>query len=475
MPQPMNFAHPPPSAYPVIPPMPVPTYSGGMPSAAVIPQHMMQMPVPQPMPAVVPTSTSAPVVPPLPQNGTGTPFAMAPQPPVIPAMAATMRAPSRHDDYSSTDSSSSLGDMGPVLPVPEEQYGTRAVRNFVFQRPATMVFNHQPLPRPPEDLFEHGPNRRVLQDLRRPVEEVLAQKPLTSTGFLVSPVGMQTLPEKKKKKGLFRAFSKKLSGKPDHEPEQVPVIQPVIFAAAPTVYQPHLGPPAPMPSPGLAYDPVYASPGVVVPGGVPGATPSFTHVIPSAGTPAPPPPPKSPVYSHRSHSPRPHSPRTHSPRPYSPQAHSPNREPLRIDLAGYLTELTHLSPHDVVFGNRRFPTALHALEAQRFVDTRPEIVDEIMSCRSPDDVRAVVSRHGGHSRPDWEQVVVQMMDEVLYAKFTQHPHLRQLLLGTEDLPLQFCHQQDNFWGDGPLGQGANQLGKALERVRERLRNESGYS
>lgn len=62
------------------------------------------------------------------------------------------------------------------------------------------------------------------------------------------------------------------------------------------------------------------------------------------------------------------------------------------------------------------------------------------------------------------------MDEVLYTKFIQHPHLRQLLLGTGDMPLQFSAQQDNFWGDGPLGQGANQLGKALERVRERLRS-----
>ena len=37
-----------------------------------------------------------------------------------------------------------------------------------------------------------------------------------------------------------------------------------------------------------------------------------------------------------------------------------------------------------------------------------------------------------------------------------------------DLPLQVCAQQDNFWGDEPLEQGANQLGEALERVRERL-------
>ena len=66
------------------------------------------------------------------------------------------------------------------------------------------------------------------------------------------------------------------------------------------------------------------------------------------------------------------------------------------------------------------------------------------------------------------------MDDVLHDKFVQHPDLRRLLLSTGEIPLQFIAQQDNFWGDGPLGQGANQLGKALVRVRDRLRHE-GYT
>ena len=63
------------------------------------------------------------------------------------------------------------------------------------------------------------------------------------------------------------------------------------------------------------------------------------------------------------------------------------------------------------------------------------------------------------------------MDDVLYHKFIQHPDLRHLLLGTGAVPLLFAASHDNFWGDGPLGYGANQLGKSLERVRERLRSE----
>lgn len=404
---------------------------------------------------------------------------MAPEPPVIPAMASSFYPQHRHGDYSGSDSSSGSEDMQPVHPQPPSvQHGTRT---FVFQRPQTLVFHNHPLPPPPEDIFDRSPNMRLLQDLRRPVEDVMKTK-LTTAGYLISPVGTQTSREKKKRKGLFRAFSEKLTGKSKHEdaPTHValPIIQPVMLPVQQNLVQSGV-----IPSPGYGYDPVYPNSGVVPPPGdaMHGIRPDSAQTMSGFGTPAPPPPPKTPTpapYSPRSHSPRPHSPRAHSPHSYnhrshSPRPHSPHREPLRIEPNGYLADLTHLSPHPVHFGDRVFPTAMHALEAQRFVNTRPDVVDEIAACQTPDDVRAVVSRRVAHSQPDWEQIVLQKMDEVLYAKFAQHPHLRRLLLGTMDLPLQFCAQQDNFWGDGPLGQGANQLGKALERVRERLRHD-GY-
>lgn len=60
------------------------------------------------------------------------------------------------------------------------------------------------------------------------------------------------------------------------------------------------------------------------------------------------------------------------------------------------------------------------------------------------------------------------MEEVLYTKFIQHPDLRRLLLSTGVGELLYVDPNDGFWGDGPLGRGANELGRALEHVRERL-------
>lgn len=63
------------------------------------------------------------------------------------------------------------------------------------------------------------------------------------------------------------------------------------------------------------------------------------------------------------------------------------------------------------------------------------------------------------------------MEEVLFVKLKQHPDLRTLLMGTGVANLVYVDPNDHFWGEGSLGEGANELGKALVRVRERLRAE----
>ena len=65
------------------------------------------------------------------------------------------------------------------------------------------------------------------------------------------------------------------------------------------------------------------------------------------------------------------------------------------------------------------------------------------------------------------------MDEVLYLQFKQHPDLRSLLMNTGISLITYAEAGDSYWGEGPSGQGANELGRAMARVRDRLRDE-GY-
>lgn len=74
-------------------------------------------------------------------------------------------------------------------------------------------------------------------------------------------------------------------------------------------------------------------------------------------------------------------------------------------------------------------------------------------------------------RPDWEAVKVGIMEEIVRAKFAQHPELAEKLLATGDKVLvEGNHWGDTCWGvDTRTGQGENHLGKILMRVREELR------
>jgi ribA/ribD-fused uncharacterized protein len=73
-------------------------------------------------------------------------------------------------------------------------------------------------------------------------------------------------------------------------------------------------------------------------------------------------------------------------------------------------------------------------------------------------------------RPDWEQVKVRLMKEIVRMKFVQNPDLKEKLLATGDATLI----EGNTWGDRTWGKvdgvGMNLLGKILMEVREELTN-----
>ena len=74
-------------------------------------------------------------------------------------------------------------------------------------------------------------------------------------------------------------------------------------------------------------------------------------------------------------------------------------------------------------------------------------------------------------RPDWETVKVGIMEEIVRAKFMQHPELAAKLLATGDKVLvEGNHWGDTCWGvDTRTGQGENHLGKILMKIREELK------
>lgn len=73
--------------------------------------------------------------------------------------------------------------------------------------------------------------------------------------------------------------------------------------------------------------------------------------------------------------------------------------------------------------------------------------------------------------PHWDEMKDDVMRCALYAKFTQNPELKTLLLSTGKEELIEASPVDYYWGEGKWGNGKNMLGKLLMELRTQLRLE----
>lgn len=74
-------------------------------------------------------------------------------------------------------------------------------------------------------------------------------------------------------------------------------------------------------------------------------------------------------------------------------------------------------------------------------------------------------------REDWEEIKVEVMENIVRQKFKKNPELAQKLI--ETYPQQLVEgnwRRDTFWGmDIKNHQGQNYLGEILMKIREELR------
>jgi diaminohydroxyphosphoribosylaminopyrimidine deaminase/5-amino-6-(5-phosphoribosylamino)uracil reductase len=117
-----------------------------------------------------------------------------------------------------------------------------------------------------------------------------------------------------------------------------------------------------------------------------------------------------------------------------------------------------------------YPTSEHLFQSFKFQGHRPNLAEHIRTCSDwPSGAFKEARRFQPEIRSDWRQVNIEKMDETLWHKFTQHQKLKDELLATGDAELVEDSDKDPFWGIGADRQGRNELGKALERLRDKLR------
>lgn len=146
---------------------------------------------------------------------------------------------------------------------------------------------------------------------------------------------------------------------------------------------------------------------------------------------------------------------------------------MEIGRTGFTGEFRFLSnfwPIEVEFEGMMFPTVEHAYQAAKTLSQEER--ELIKAAPTPGNAKRL-----GRTltmRRDWEEVKVNIMEALLEQKFSKEP-LRGMLLRTFPATLtEGNHWHDNFWGQciciGCANQqGRNELGKALMRVRAKLR------
>lgn len=108
-----------------------------------------------------------------------------------------------------------------------------------------------------------------------------------------------------------------------------------------------------------------------------------------------------------------------------------------------------------------WPTAEHAFQAMKTLD--PAEREKIRLAPTPGKAKRLGRKVT--MREDWEQVKVQVMDDVLFLKFTQNLTLQQKLIATGNQELiEGNNWNDKFWGVCD-DEGHNILGLLLMRLR----------
>jgi ribA/ribD-fused uncharacterized protein len=113
-----------------------------------------------------------------------------------------------------------------------------------------------------------------------------------------------------------------------------------------------------------------------------------------------------------------------------------------------------------------WPSVEHYFQAMKFTDKSH--VEKIRRASSAAAAKKLGGSREVKIRRDWEDVKMEIMEKALLAKFTQHPKLREKLLGTKSARLIEDSPYDSFWGIGRTRKGQNKLGLLLMKVRQSL-------
>lgn len=134
-----------------------------------------------------------------------------------------------------------------------------------------------------------------------------------------------------------------------------------------------------------------------------------------------------------------------------------------MEFRGPYWFLSNFYPANVVYKGETFRTSEHAYMSAKSDD--PEWLETCLTIIRPGDIKRASRKI--NLRSDWEQVKLEVMEEVLRSKFSE-AGLAKMLKATGNLELVETNTWgDRFWGVCN-GTGENHLGKLLMKIRSSI-------
>lgn len=135
-------------------------------------------------------------------------------------------------------------------------------------------------------------------------------------------------------------------------------------------------------------------------------------------------------------------------------------------FAGDYAFLSNFHPAIVFFDGHMYPTVENAFQAAKCLHEEDRAQFAVLA---PGQAKRLGRKI--EMRPDWNNVRLGVMRDLVLQKFRNHAELQEKLLATDDATLVKGNQwHDTFWGVCN-GVGQNNLGQILINVRGILRDE----
>jgi N-glycosidase YbiA len=120
----------------------------------------------------------------------------------------------------------------------------------------------------------------------------------------------------------------------------------------------------------------------------------------------------------------------------------------------------------IPYEGKNYKSVEHAYQAAKTDDET--IREKIMKCTSPGGAKKIGKTI--KLSEDWNVKKLQVMEQLVRFKFTNHPLMKEKLLATsKDTLIEGNTWNDTFWGVCK-GKGDNNLGKILMKIRTELQN-----